>query len=249
MNIQNRSLSHRRRILGDTYNDLIMGLPGVIAYWPQDETSGAVARCLTDPAMNGAYTGVTLANDNTGPFGTPAPFYDGTNDFCAIYTAALNAAFNGVTGTAIIWAKVANAGVWTDAAGRYALRLYDDGNNRYEFWKSSTNNAVTLLGNAGAGTASISKTSFSDTGWFTLAATWSDSNNADEFIAYVNAIAIAAPSPNLNAWGGAGLAGNATLIGAKINTPTSPWHGWLGPAIIADQVWPLATIQRASLVA
>ena len=65
-------LSTRRALLGGSggYNEKVLRT-GPIAYWPQDETSGTVARCLVNPAQNGTYTGVTLANDLTGRSGRP----------------------------------------------------------------------------------------------------------------------------------------------------------------------------------
>jgi hypothetical protein len=103
---------------------------GPIAYWVLNETAGATAADqINSPAQDGTYTGVTLA-DTLGPDGVNnAPLFDGANDFVNVQTAAFAAAFSGTEGTAMIWAKVFNAGVWTDGSERKAYRYEVDGSN------------------------------------------------------------------------------------------------------------------------
>ena len=237
---QIRSFSHKRRILGGAYADRIMAL-GPIAYWPLDELSGPTARCLVNSAQNAAVTGITWANDNTGPFGTPAPYFDGTNDYVALCTATLDAALNGATGTALLWARVAT-GAWTDGTLRYPLILKDDADNGYVFYKHTVNNRIDAVMEAGAGTAVISKTSYSESGWFLLAQTWSDADNADEAKYFVAGAQAGSTSSALNAWDGGGLLASATVLGASSTAPGSPWHGWLAHLAIFNYVLPPATI-------
>ena len=232
MSLQKRRDRYFR--LGGSYIDRVIGT-GPIAYWPLDEGSGAVARCLVNPAQNGAYTGVTLANDATGPFGTPAPYFDGANDYVNVFTAALDAAFNGATGTVMTWGRVFNAGVWTDAAFRQTVRLLDDGNNYYILRKTNVANQLQGRGNAGGGLATINA-AYSSTGWFFLTSTWSDGNNADEFKLFLNGAQAGAPSAVLNAWSGGGLFANSTVIGAGSTIPDELWHGWLAHCAVWDRV-------------
>ena len=99
-----------------------------IGDWPQWEAAGTVARGLTDTARNGTYVNVTLLQGGIGD-GRICPSYNGTTSYTDIYSAALAGAFNGAEGTLMIWAKVSAAGVWTDAASRYLVRLRADANN------------------------------------------------------------------------------------------------------------------------
>ncbi|GAI14148.1 unnamed protein product, partial [marine sediment metagenome] len=75
------------------YDDKVLGMDP-IAYWPLSETSGLVANCLVNPAQNGVYTGVTLGQPGIGD-GNTAPYFDGTNDYVDVLTAAFIAAYNG----------------------------------------------------------------------------------------------------------------------------------------------------------
>ena len=237
---QIRSLSHRRRRGGTSYANQVLAF-GPIAYWPLDEAGGSVARCLVNSAQNGAYTGVTLAND-TGPFGTPSPYFDGANDYANIYSATLDAAFNGATGTAAMWVRVANAGVWTDGTLRYPLILKDDADNGYVFYRNPGNDRIDAVMEAGAGQAIIAKISYSNTDWFLLAQTWSDANNDDEAKYFVDGMQAGSTSAALNAWSGGGLLPSATVIGAGNTTPTGAWHGWIGQVMLFDYVLPPATL-------
>jgi len=83
-----------------------------IAYWPLWETSGTVARCLINPAQNGAYNS-NVSGWPPGPGigdGNTAPFFDGTNDYVNPFSVTFRGRFNGAEGTVMIWAKVANVG-------------------------------------------------------------------------------------------------------------------------------------------
>ena len=226
-----------RRTIGavQTYMDKVVGL-GPIAYWPLNEGSGTTAACLINPAQNGTATGVTWANDVTGGFGTPAPYFDGANDYVDIFTAAFDAAFNGATGSMFIWCKVNAAGVWTDGADRMSMKLYDDANNSYHVRKTAANDRVLSRGEAGNGVIEIAHTPFSDTDWFHMGCTWSDGANDDEFKFYVGGTQRGATSAALNAWNGLGLDNANTLIGANTTVPALVWHGWLAHPVAFDYV-------------
>lgn len=100
------------------YSALILSL-GPIAYWPLNDASGTAAVNLVDTALNGAYTGVDLAQAQA-PF--VAPLF-GTGDYCNIYTTGLNTVLNRSEGSAVAWVKVAASGVWTDGADRKAFYI------------------------------------------------------------------------------------------------------------------------------
>ena len=209
-----------------------------IAYWPLNETSGTVAHCLVNGAQNGTYssdvsamgTGMGIGDGNT------AAYFDGANDYCNIYTATFDAAFNGATGSAIIWCRVNAAGTWTDGAGRYALNLRQNNDNQYVFRKSTVNNVLNIDAEAGNGAITFTSAANTTTDWIMLGLTWSDSNNADEAKSYQNGSQFNVTSAALNAWAVGGLAAANTMIGAINNTPVVPWHGWLAHAAVFDYV-------------
>ena len=224
---------------GINYNDLVMGTQP-IAYWPQSESSGLVARCLTNPAMNGTYTGVTLANDNTGPFGTPAPFYDGANDYCSLLTAALQAAWNagGAEWSIMAWWKVFNVGVWTDTLDRKLFNFSGDVNHNASSTKAGAANTwIDLLTAGGVAHLDIrgGQTSID---WNNLVITRSEI--ANEIRYYVNGVWVATDAA-IGVWAMAGAWG-AMLIGALSVVPQQVWHGWIGPVGHWPRALPQATI-------
>ena len=235
-----KTLSTRRTIGAvQTYMDKVVGL-GPIAYWPLNEGSGTNAACLINPSQNGTYTGVTLANDVTGAFGTAAPYFDGANDNLNVDSAALDASFNGATGSFAIWCRVNGAGVWTDGAVRYIARFRVDGGNQFLEQKAAANNQLIGYGEAGNGVAQISA-AMSPVAWFHFAITWSDSNNDDEFKYYIDGTQEGATSNALNAWAGGVLA--IAQIGASA-AATNVWHGWLAHCAVWDRVLTQAEITK-----
>ena len=80
-----------------------------IAYWKLDETSGttAINYGTLGTAANGTYSGATLGQV-AAPGGGLAPLFDGANDLLNIYSVALQGAFNGATGSALIFGMVYN---------------------------------------------------------------------------------------------------------------------------------------------
>ena len=130
-----------------------------VGLWPMNEGFGSVAgdlstngndgtisngswqtypdcRCLVNSAQNGTYTGVTLASDRSGPFGTPAPFFDGVNDVADVYSAAFNTAFNRNAGTVNLWAFPDD---WPDGNTRYFCNFGIDGSNWFDIRKNGAN--------------------------------------------------------------------------------------------------------------
>lgn len=230
---------------GGNYGDLVLST-GPTALWMQNESSGLTAYCLTNPAMNGTYNGVTLANDNTGPFGTPAPWFDGATSFNNIYSAALAAAFSGLEGTAMIWGKVANVGVWTDTVLRSLLTLRVNVNNYVLIAKSNVNNTRDWYYRANAVSDLSTEAAVTSLDWACHFLTWSDSG--DQALAYIDGAQNGVAMAPIETWAGA-LVNGRTNIGAD-NTvgPANVFHGWEGPCGIWTRVLPLAEIASLSLV-
>lgn len=229
-----------------SYNKTVLAT-NPIAYWPQSETSGVVAECLVNSAQNGTQSSDVStrgAFDTDGPFGMSAPFYDGTNDVCNIYSATLNAAFSAATGTVLLWAKVTNVGVWTDGTTRRPLYLSVDPDNRINLEKTAAANQLGYRYEANTVQEWVPQT-LSPTIWVCFGITWSTA--ADEMRAYYQGVQQGLTQNGLGVWVG-NLLNTGTVIGATNTGAGSSWSGWLGPCAIWDRALPLATIETLALV-
>lgn len=214
-----------------------------LAYWPLNDLSGTTARCLVNPAQNGTYTGATLANA-AGPDGKAVPLFDGANDFVNIYSATLRDAFNAAEGSAMIWLKVFNVGVWTDGVARSSLHLQADNQDQTYMHRPGGNNTLRYVYEAGdvielqdaAGQTSI--------GWINTLMTWSVAD--DEVIYYLQGATTGATDTALGTWVG-NLAASKTLIGASVTTPSLVWYGWLAKAAVWTRALPQAQVTRLAV--
>lgn len=215
----------------------------LIAYWPLDEPSGTTIIDRSGAGRNGAYTATTLGVAGIGDSRTAARM-DGSTSFGNLFSASLAAAFNGAEGTMAVWIKMSAAGVWTDGAAREILYLTADTNNRVLFVKAASNNEVDWFYIAGATSKAGGVTSFSPTGYFHLALTWSKAGDAAKF--YLNGAQSGATATGLGTFAGS-LAATTTLLGAISNTPTQVHSGDL--AHVAIWTTPLSAAQIAKLYA
>lgn len=214
-----------------------------IAYWPMWETSGTTAACQINPAQNGTYSS-DVSGWPVGPGigdGYTAPYFSG-NDHVAIHTAALQAAFDGDEGSAMIWARVGNSGVWIDSTIRIALNLWADDNNQVQLSKTSNDHELWFRYIAGAVSEDMRELNINTMQWYHHAITWSASN--DRAIAYRDGRMIVT-NTGLGVWAGA-LNAFATFIGALTAANANPWIGWLAHCAVWDRELPFATIQDLS---
>jgi hypothetical protein len=191
------------------------------AYYQMDEVAGLVA---VDSSMNGydgTYNAVTLANA-PGPFGGMAPLFDPAAGIVYVDLLAAAAAFNRAEGAIVIAAQMFNAGVWTDGAYHYFVRVALDGNNYVAIYKSNTNNRLVFRRTAGGTNRLRNKDGVSETGWMILGLDWSESGNS--FTGYYQGIqegaALAAD---------AFAAGAITIMAAGCSdiTGAGEHYGWL----------------------
>ncbi len=225
---------------------LAIDQPHLLAYWPLSEVAGSVAYDFSGTARHGAYTGVTLGQPGIGD-GNTSPLFDGANDFVNIYTVSLRDAFNGSEGTAMIWAKVFNAGVWTDSASRYAMLLRVDVNNWVYSPRRISNNGALRAGYTAGGTQElVTSAGHAELTWLCAAITWSKSAGVNgEVKAFLNGAQYGTTQTLLGTWAGA-LAPTTTVIGATDTVPGGPWYGWLAHPALWDialtqpQIAPLA---------
>ena len=160
---------------GGSYADKVRSY-GPFAYWPLWEQSGTTAVCLTNSAMNGTYarnvavmgTGAGIGDGYTAPIFTPG------NDRVNIFSAALQAGFNGDEGTLMAWGIVANVGVWADGAQRRLVHCPHTDFNNFIFL--SKDNVVQRFQNsrtANAGGINQQFNGLTTTNWFCTVLTWS----------------------------------------------------------------------------
>jgi len=225
---------------GETYDQKVLAT-GPIAYWPQSETAGLTAHCLVNPLQDGTYTGVTLANDNTGPFGTPAPWYDGATSFNNIYSAALDAAFNEDEHSVGGWAKVANAGVWADGLERYFVCLSWGAFTEYSVLRKAVAASQAQLLHRTNGANQIFLYGTARTDWFFWTMTVNAAANQTRF--YIDGAEVL-PAAVCAGTVATGLDNNRTLIGARLNVPIQVWHGWTGPVGVWGRVLSPAEVAR-----
>ncbi len=240
----------RHRLLtlfgGSAYVDKVMGYADLTAYWPLAEQSGTVARCLVNPLQNGTYardvsvmgTGVGIGDGNT------APVFDAANDYVNIYSAALNAALGGAEGTAIIWAKVSGAGVWTDGVSR-RMSTWGLINNDITQARDAGNNDLWGRQVAGGTNKQVTHTTGAILTWMCCIVTYSAI--ADEVKVYFNGAKVGATLNGLGVWAGA-LSASRCCIGAATTVPASLWDGRLAHCAALNTVLTLPQVQDLSAI-
>lgn len=181
-----------------------------IAYWMLNETSGTTIADSSGNSRNGTYSGVTLAN-GTSPQGSPAPLWDGVNDYGDIYSASLAGAVSFNEGCLLIWARMSSAAVWTDGVARYLTTINRNGDNSFYIQKLTTSNTLRLLHRSGA-TTKLVDTTLSTTAWFSAMLSWSQSGN--QMIAYINGVQVGSTQTGLIAQTGSGLDSTITNLGS-----------------------------------
>jgi len=217
------------------YSDKVLSY-GPLVYFPQWEPAGVVSEELVN-TWNGAYTGVDLGQPGIGD-GNTSPWFDGANDYNDIWTAALQAAFNGSEGTAMVWARVNDVSVWTDGVIRYGINLQADVNNLLWICKRNLDNVVNWRYMAGGVPRNINLGGLTTTDWMHWAITWSISTPpTGELRAYYNGAQTGATQDNLGIWAG-NLDAALTCIGARDTGPASVWHGWLAHGAIWTSALP-----------
>ena len=172
------------------------------------------------PPSDGLYTGVTLGRDGIGDGGA-APQFDGIAGYTNIYSGALANLFNGSGGTAIVWARVANSGVWVDGTTRRLFTVGVDNSNRFIFARDATNGRFEWAYIAGGTQETVRIENQGDAAWHCYGLSWSKSREATW--AYRDGLRMGTTS-SLGVWAGS-LSSNRCVIGAGDTALTAPWHG------------------------
>jgi hypothetical protein len=214
-----------------------------IACWPMYEAGGSVARDASGNGRVGAYSGVTLGQTGIGDGRTAASF-NGTTSYCNVYSASLAAAFNGAEGTLLCWAKVSDAGFWTDGVNHWVSTIQADANNYLSVGKIVTNNTIRLAYNAGGTLVTVDSTvAGGNVGWFPICLTWSKSANVMR--SYILGAQVGTDKTPLGTWAGAII---TALIGSLDLTPTRDWSGTLAYATPFSRALSPAEVASVSVV-
>jgi len=194
--------------------------------------------------LNGDITGATI-NQDAGRYLKRAFLFDGTNDYVDVYSPELNSLFDPTKGTLLAFAKVANAGVWTDGALRRIFDLNSPGNdNRVLLDKHSTNNTLRAFYVAGGVERSVLITT-STADWFMFALTWDVA--VDEMKAFFNGPQSGSTQTSLGAWED-NFASTACNIGAGSTTPTQVFDGLIcHPVLFRDVLTDAEILKIAKL--
>lgn len=233
------TLRYRKRILATAQANLI-------AYWPMDESVGAtVATDRSAQANNGAYANVTLGQTGIGD-GRTAAWFNNSSSLVNVYSAALNADFNGQELTVACWFKMNAAGVWTDGAFHEVFRFQVSADSFIQLFKSNTNNTLQWTYKA----ATVNKNSSTaalggNVGWIHMAFVVSLAGGYGYM--YLNATKRGTDLSGLGTWAGA-LLNTACCFGAGTTAAANPWSGWIAHAAVwttplsPAQVTALATV-------
>ena len=220
------------RVGGGSYADKVLSY-GPIAYWQLNEKSGTEAVCSVNAAQNGTFarnvttmtTGAGIGDGNT------APLFDGINDVVDVYSAALAAAYSQTIFTSMVWFKVFNVGVWTDATNRKIVRFYVDNNNQLGLYGIG-DSTLYVVDEAGGTEVFMTDAGHAETGWVHAAITLDEVSN--NIIFYLDG-SVVDNDTNAGTWAGP-IHSAASVIGANNTTPTNPWHGHLAHVPIFDRV-------------
>jgi hypothetical protein len=178
-----------------------------------------------DPLIALPTGGVTLGSASGGHL-TNAYTFDASNDLVNIYSTGLNSAFNGDEGTAVVWAKVANSGVWTDGTYRFMVHISvgsgESTNGSIFLRRNNVNGMIEASYAAGGVDKYIYIPTGSPLGWFQFVMTWSKSR--DEFKAYFNGVQSGSAITGLGTWVG-NLDSTYTVLGMRGTGGSNAWSG------------------------
>jgi hypothetical protein len=149
-----------------TYEEEVLETEPIV-YWRLDETAGTVAIDSTGNGRHGVISGATL-NSTTFLDGSPAPSFDGINDYVQAFTTSLRSAFNPNAGSWQMWAL----GDWSLTAARYPFAIRSTSLSIFGFRKTSTANLVGFVGGASA-----SATIANSADWRHVVLTWDSAAN------------------------------------------------------------------------
>ena len=188
-----------------------------------------------DNGYDGAHTEVALDSVNRA-------YYNGVSSYTNIQTAGMAAKFNGLEGSLIIRAKVADAYNWIDETERRIVEIYADATNYLSMSRDTVDNQI--IWSYKAGVAAVATDTKAALGavvdFFTMGMTWSDTANRLETY-YDGATEGGAACAGV--WAGAPT---VSVIGAETLVPATVWNGWLSDCILVYGL--VATAAQMTLI-
>ena len=203
----------------------------LLAYWKLDETSGTVAADSSGNGRDGAYSGVDLGGA-TFVDGSPAPRFNGDGGLVNINSAA--SAFNGLTGTAMLWLKTSS---WADNS--FALSLSGAAGNYLWVRKNNPDLRVVYRAN---GVTKVFDVTTASSDWNHFVLTWD--YVADQGKAYWNGAQNGATQNSLGEWAGTPV----SIVGAYNPTGSFPFTGNIAQVAFWDTALSAAEALALSLV-
>ncbi len=233
------------RRAGDYASKVLATAPAnLLAYWKLDETGGTTAYDSSGHGRNGTYSGVAL---NTSSFldGSPAPSFNGINDYVDVYSSSLAAAFNGNEGTFIAWGKVHDSSVWSDGSNRRLIHFVSTlgTSNRIILSRPLADNSF-LLQRSASGNLGVTAT-LSNTDYVLYALAWS--KVSDQVKAFINGSQVGTTQTGLQSFSGA-LATDSAVIGAHSSGGTLSWRGSIAHVALWDVALSAAQITSLASV-
>lgn len=229
------------------YSTALVNSYGAAEVWPLVNIAGGTAiTAKVAAARNGVLSGLTLQNTAGPVTNSLAPLWSGAAPYGNLLTSngttGLADIFNGTTGSFFMWVKVAAAGVWTDGAFRRIFKFLADANNYISAYKSSTNGTIDFLYDAGGTVKTVSVSSLSSTGWFSVGMSWDKTAGANgEVKAYIDGAQVGTTQTALGTWVNTGWGTGLALLGANTVGASQNFSGWLAySAIKFGAVWTAA---------
>ncbi len=208
----------------NAYSDKLAAIQAsdLIAAWRMNDPSGTnIDNYEGTAARDGTIAGTyTLGETGIGDGLKSIKFEAASVDF---YSANFNTAWAQAPSTVMLWAKMLNAGVWTDSAKRNLWKMLVDASNSQDVHSPTSNNQV-LARVEGNGETDWLTASLSPTAWFNVILQIQEggAGGAELFIDGTSVEVDVHTGP----WAG-NLDSAQTVIGAANNTHANPFSGWL----------------------
>lgn len=204
--------------------------------------AGATIADSSGNGFDGTYTSVTVQGA-TGPDGELTAVWDGINDIGDIYSAGLDAVYNGAQLTQSTWFQILSAPVWSDATARGMFSCAENSSNRGRLAKTTTADEINWYRRGGGVIDQVVDTSLAASlTWHQLTMTVDESGNVQR--ALLDGVQVGGDQGSLGAYAGA-LSATLAVIGAFATTPAAVWSGALAYAALYDVA--LTVPQAASL--
>lgn len=201
----------------------------LIGYWKLDETSGTMILDSSPQGNHGTSAGLALANMALpAQIGGKAAYFDGSGGYASVFSAGLDADFNGAEGTLMAWFQ-ATAAEWGETTLRRLLYFGEDADNRVTFQRSAANK-VDVVYEADNTTEARVPDELNTANWYHLAITWCKLN--DRIRVYRAGAQFGTDSTGLGTYSG-GL--TWAMIGATNTSPGNPFKGHIGHVMLLNR--------------